>query len=522
MNYRVVIHVISLLLGIVGVSELAMALCGLLLGDGVTGFGKMLLCAFLALGLAGGGWWLTRRRRGEPELQTSIRDGFAGVGLGWLVASLAAALPFVLIMDVPLTDGVFEAASGLTTTGASVMAEGLCLRSGVVLHGQVLENMPRCLLLWRATMNWLGGIGIVFFVLLLLPLMKVAQGKMLYNAEVPGLKTDDSQLTPRLSTSVKLVLGVYIFLTVLCIAVYRLLGMTFYDAVCHSFSTISTGGFSTRTASFGYFDRQPLLQWSAILFMFLSACNFALFVRVVLERRISLHKDEEFRLFGYLFAGATLLTATLLWFRCPTGIVQLSGLTEARGIEAYVRAAAFQVVTLMSTTGFCTSDYQEWGQPVICLLFGLLMIPCGCGGSTAGGLKVGRLIVLIKQLRFELERCLSPHALCNVRLNGERMETSLLSKTMAFALMYLFVLLVVAFLLALFDSRLDVATALGGSISCLGNIGPGFGAVGPAGSFAQLNVPAKWLLSLVMIIGRLELYTLLVMFCPSFWRRRGL
>lgn len=520
MNRRVVIHVISLLLGIVGISESAMALAALLLGDGLRTAAQMGLCALLAIAAAAAGFWLTRRRRGENQPQTRARDGFAGVGIGWLAATLAAALPFILIADLPLADALFEATSGLTTTGSSVLADGLATRSGTVLRGEVIEAMPRCLLLWRATMNWLGGIGIVFFVLLLLPLMKVAQGKMLYNAEVPGLKTDDSQLTPRLSTSVKLVLGVYCALTALCGALYWLLGMEAFDAVCHAFSTISTGGFSTHSASFAFFWERPLLQWCATLFMFLSACNFALFVRSVLERREVFHQDEEFRLFCYLFVIATLLSAALLWLRRTEGIPLLSGVQEPRGLESCLRAAAFQVATLMSTTGFCTSDYQVWGQPAILLLFALLMIPCGCGGSTAGGMKMGRVIVLVKQLRFELEHCLSPHALRNVRLNGERIEPALLNKTMAFALMYIVVLLVVAFLLTLLDGT-DVATALGASISSLGNIGPGFGLVGPAGAFTAFSAPAKWLLSLEMIVGRLELYTLLVMFCPSFWWRRG-
>ena len=488
------------------------------LGDD-SSYAVSLACSalFVSLPAVCGGWWMWIRRN-EPSPYPSLRDGFAGVGLGWLAAVISAAFPFWNVLKMRWTDAVFEASSGLSTTGASVLADGIRLRDGTMLTGAVLDSLPRSLLLWRATLNWLGGIGIIYFVLLILPTMQGGQGKMLYNAEVPGLKTAGDQLTPRLATSMKLVLGFYCLLTLLAIGLYWALGMIPFDAVCHAFSTVSTGGFSPHSEGMAIYGGRPWLQWSIVLFMFLSACNFSLFLRSWTSRKLLFWQDEEFRFFCKMFVLAVLFVFAMLWLNRPDGVMTLNGETVERGVEGYLRIAAFQMASLVSTTGFATSDYLAWNVPVVTLLIAALMIPCGCGGSTAGGLKVGRLLVVFKQLRNEINLCLSPRRLLSVHLNGERIEPSLVGKTMAFAVLYLFLILGFAFLVALLDS-VDLATALGAALTCVSNVGPGFGMVGPAGSFTAFSPLAKLLLSLAMIAGRLELYTMMVMVFPSFWRR---
>ncbi|MBR0460066.1 MAG: TrkH family potassium uptake protein, partial [Victivallales bacterium] len=266
------------------------------------------------------------------------------------------------------------------------------------------------------------------------------------------------------------------------------------------------------------YNNLPTLQWIVIFYMFVSACNFSLMVKLFTTRKFPFFQDEEFRVFFGIFVVATLFTATMLYVKCPDGLNQLGSSTLIpRGLETYLRTAAFQVITVLSTTGFCTSDYQTWKIPSVLLLFCFLMWPCGCGGSTAGGIKMSRLIVLFKHLLYEIRHCLSPRMVPDVRLNGERISQALVGKTVAFVALYVSCFCVVAFLLAIVDGS-PFDTACGAALTCLSNVGPGFGAVGPAGSFAGFSPFAKFLLTLTMIAGRLELYTILVLFNPAFWR----
>ncbi len=518
MSFRTVIHVIALLLAFVAAALLLTAPVAFFCGDPPKVAVAFFACAVLIGAVSYAAFRLTRRRPGEPPLQSGIREGFASVGLGWLITSAAAALPLVIIVKMPFSDAIFEAASGLTTTGASVLGDGIRLWDGTMLVGAVLDGLPKGVLFWRAILNWLGGLGIVFFTMLILPLFNIGRNKMLYNAEVPGLKTAGDQLTPRLATSMKMMLAFYGGITLASILLYWALGMTFFDAVCHSFSTVSTGGFSPHAAGMAIYNDKPLILWAVIFFMFISACNFGLFLRALYTRRLSLWPDEEFRCFLLIAVFATAFIAILMGVHCPNGVRSLADGTIQRGVEPYLRTAAFHVVSLTSTTGFTTSDYTLWGVPAILLLLAILMIPCGCGGSTAGGMKVSRLLVMLKQLGNEIRHCLSPRALQEVRLNDERLDDATVSKTMAFAVMYIVILLAVAFLLSLFPG-IDIGTALGSSLTCIGNVGPGFGATAPSASFATLPWIAKWILMLTMIIGRLELYTMLVLVFPTFWRR---
>ena len=509
MNSRVIIHLIALLLLFLGAGLGISALVAGVGPDPEWVRNELALCALgtLLLGgvLLGGTHW----RGQKMEFSTGVREGFATVALSWIVGTILGAVPFFWIARMTIADALFEAASGLTTTGASVISPELILRDGTVLVNGI-EGLPQGVLFWRSLLNWFGGVGIVFFVLLVLPLLHVGKGSLLYNAEVPGLKTESDQLTPRLFQSVLWVLGLYAVLTLAAAICYRLLGMSLFEAACHAMSTISTGGFSTRNDSFAVFP--PALQWSAVIFMLLSACNFTLFLRSILQRRLCFWQDEEFRFFLVMVVVGTLVIAGLLYEQHPDGVNGVSCTAEG-----YIRMAAFQVASLASTTGFTTADFDAWGVPVITAILLLIMFPCGCGGSTAGGIKCSRILVLGKAMLAEVQQCLFPHTLTDIRLNGERLAPTLVRKTFVFALLYLTLMVLVAFVLLCLTGE-SLATCGSAALTCLSNVGPGIGAVGPSCAFGWMEPSAKLLLAVTMITGRLELYTVLVLFLPAFWR----
>lgn len=545
-------QVVSLLLAIISGALVVTTGVSWYMGDTyevVRGFAQTLA---VTVSLSALFFYICRRNIGHRNLETTARDGFASVGLGWILVSIIAALSFRLTIHIPMTDAIFETSSGLTTTGATIldmesifepsfMQEAAQSEAGVPgeIHMKASEGLVQCpheggmppnggrpcygILFWRAMLNWLGGVGIVFFVLLLLPMLNLGQSKMLYNAEVPGLKTTADQTTPHLATSVWCVLGVYLGLTAAAIIFYRLFGMTTFDAICHAFSTISTGGFSPRVDGLAHYNHLPMLQWTVILFMFLSACNFSLHIQRFTSLKMVYWKDEEFRVFLCVTICAALFVAGMLWWtRCPRERLFLNGSVGGAvvSVEEYLRGATFQVVTVLSTTGFCNGNWESWGIPSVLIVILFLMIPCGCGGSTGGGLKWSRIVVVFKQLSLEIHRCLSPRMVQDLRLNNERLDNGLVGKTLAFAVLYGLIVMVVALLLSVIEPLAsEASTAFGAALTSLSNVGPGFGVVNPAGNFAAFQPWSKLLLALTMIVGRLELFTIFVLFLRSFWKK---
>ena len=520
MNYRSIISLLALLLLALCLCMVPPCICALLWNEGelvVSNFYRCLLTTGLFSGLLFGARYLLGRRRakrGKAPLG-GAREGFAAVSLCWFFAVLFSSLPFVFVSSFKFCDAIFESASGLTTTGASVISNSLALRNGAVLSGG-LESLPRSLLLWRSLLNWLGGVGIVFFMLLVLPFMHLNLGRQLYNAEVPGIKTDSDQMTPRLITSVMWIVGIYVSLTALCALSYRICGMSTYEAICHSFATISTGGFSTRANSFGTFSN-AWLHWSVIFFMFISACNFSLIIKLCTTRRLIFLKDAEWRFFFLMVVFVVAVSTALLRMRHPDEQHLLNG-DPVIGFLPTLRISLFQIVSVASTTGFGTSDYESWGISGILLLLGIVMFPCGCGGSTAGGIKCSRVIVAMKYLAYEVRRCVFPRTLSDVRLNNERLGNEVVNKILAFIVLYILIFIFGTAFVS-FVENCNLRTAVGASLTCLSNVGPGFGKVGPSGNFGWMLWPTKLFLSLVMVTGRLELYTVLVLFFPSFWKR---
>jgi len=407
--------------------------------------------------------------RDAPELR--VREAFAVVGFG---------LP-------TFTDAVFESISGFTTTGASVLTD--------------IEGRSHGTLFWRALTHWLGGMGIVLLALAILPLLGVG-GMQLFRAEVPGPVSE--RLTPRIRQTAKLLWGVYLLLTVLEIAALVVAGMGPFDAVCHSFATMATGGFSNHNASVGGYA-SPAVEWIITLFMFLAGANFSLHYLALTGRVRVYAKDEEFRFYvAIILTCTTVIAVTLL----AIGFYPTTGET--------VRQTLFQVVSIITTTGFGTADYLMW-PPVAHALLLILMAVGGCAGSTGGGIKVMRVFILLRHAKYELKKMLHPRGVYTLWFNDRALSPALLTNVLGFFL--LFMLVYVAGVVILTLGGRDLVTSVGATAATLGNIGPGLGLVGPTSNYSLMLGWEKWLLMLFMLIGRLEIFTVLVLFLPEAWRR---
>ncbi len=446
--------------------------------------GRAAVFALTGLIVATGGAlvaWLT----GPAPDHLGHREGFLIVTAAWMLLSLIGATPFWLLgVCHGFVDGVFEAASGLTTTGATVL-------SG-------LDRLPPSILFWRSMLQWLGGIGVIVLVVAVMPFLG-AGGMQLLRAEVPGPVKD--KLTTRVSETAKALWALYLGLTAACAVAYGWAGMDWFDAVNHAMSTVSTGGFSTHDASVGWFG-SPLVQMLAVVFMFIAGVNFALHF-AAMRRGVSLRlylMDEEFQ----------------FWLAGLAFVVVLVGFALAALGERDWEAAVFTVVSIATTTGFTVSDYAQWPPGAVALLM-MVMLVGGCAGSTSGGMKVVRVLLLLRHARRELLLLVHPRAVMHVKI-GHRALTPALSQSLwGFVILYLASFFVVGAMVAF--SGVDLVTAFSASAACISNTGPGLGAAGPAHTYASLPDAAKAVLALAMILGRLEVYTFLILLMPQFWRR---
>jgi len=377
--------------------------------------------------------------------------------------------------------------SGFTTTGSTIL-----------IH---IEELPQSLLFWRALSHWLGGMGIIVLSLAILPMLGVG-GMQLFKAEVPGPTTD--RLKPRIQDTATMLWGVYLLLTALETLLLMLGGMTFFDAICHAFATLATGGFSTRDASIAAFD-SAYIDGVMTLFMFLAGVNFTLHFQALRGRLRDFHRNEEFRCYLGITLFATLL---LLIFNWSGGIYQ--------GLGANLRYSLFQVTSILTTTGFGTADYEIW--PVITqytLL--LLMFIGGCAGSTGGGIKVARILLLFKHAQVQLFRLIHPRAVRLVKLGNRPVDREVLQAILGFFALFIGIFVIASLLMA--ACGMDLVSGAAAVIACLANIGPGLGSVGPTDNYAHVPVVGKGILIFCMLMGRLELFTVLVLLFPSFWRK---
>lgn len=481
MRIRIVLAVVGYLLLAVGTVMIVPAGVSLAYGEG-----DFLALLTSAASTAASGFLLSRvRPKRFGDLQT--RDGLAIVTFAWVLVPAFGALPYLFSGALPnLTDAYFESVSGFTTTGASVVTD--------------VEVLPHGLLLWRSLTHWLGGMGIIVLYIAILPMLGVA-AMQLFKAEVAGPTKD--KLTPRVAETARVLWGVYLLLTVSECVLLLVAGMPAFDAVCHSFATIATGGFSVKNASIGFYD-SAAIDAIVTIFMLLSGINFALHFAALSGRPGAYLQNEELKFYAGVYTAAVVVV---------TVAVSASGIEG--GIGSAFRAATFNVASIMSCTGFATSDFALW-IPVAQVVLLVLMFPGGCAGSTAGGMKNLRVVLLVKGVTTSLRRLVSPNAVIPLRMDGAAVEKSVLMQIGGFMLLYLSTFLVGSIVLT--ESGLDLVSATSATATCLAGVGPGLGSVGPMSNYAHLMPLAKWALGAVMILGRLEILTVIVVFYRGFWK----
>lgn len=420
----------------------------------------------------------------DQPVNLGIKDGFLLTTICWITLTAFAAIPFAGL-GLSYTDAYFEAMSGLTTTGSTVLTK--------------LDQLPRGLLLWRALLQGLGGLGIIVTAIIMLPFLRVG-GMQLFQME----QSDRSEkVVPRAVELTLSIASIYIGLTVLCIIVYTALGMSLFDAICHGLTTVSTAGFSTHDESFGFFRSAPL-EWACIVFMILGALPFVVFIKALRGNNSALIEDSQVRGF-ILFVIAISLIMTF-WLAAVRGLPFLEAL----------RTATFNVTSIITTTGYASTDYTQWGSFAVGLFF-LLKFVGGCSGSTCGGIKIYRLQVMGLLTRSHFVHLMSPNRVVTLTYNGRRLPPDVPFSVVAFLAIYMTT--VGIFTVILSGMGLDLVTALSAAAQAVGNVGPGLGDyIGPAGNYSSLPQPAKWVLAFAMMLGRLELFTVLVLFRIEFWR----
>lgn len=495
LNYKIIFHLMGLLLLFNGGFMLIAALVSFITVDGV-GM-EVSAAAFLTAFVGTLLMFLTRGH--EKELKK--REGYIIVTFGWLFMSLSGMLPYLFSSTIPhITNAFFETISGYTTTGATILSE--------------IETLPKGILFWRSMTHWIGGMGIIVLAIAILPLLGIG-GMQLFAAEAPGPNTD--KLHPRITDTAKRLWLIYVSFTVIETILLNLAGMSFFDAVNHALSTLSTGGFSTKNASVAHWNDSPIIQYIIIFFMLLAGTNFVLSYFAFKGRIQKILRDEEFRLYMAFVVGFTIIAAGVVYFKADLTISSIDHPMVWGRAESSFRHALFQVLAVITTTGFITADYTMWTPFLTIIFFGLMFLG-GSAGSTSGGIKVVRHLLTIRNAIVEFKRTLHPNAILPVRYNTKSVDRSIIFNILAFFILYMLSWIIGASVLG--SMGLDFRTALGGSASALGNVGPAFGGLGPVDNYGWLPSGAKWWMAFLMLIGRLELFTVLILLTPFFWRNR--
>ncbi len=482
LNFQLIIKFLGILIMILSAFMLVSAAWSVYYGE--TGslralMGGSAICFFSGLLL-----FLATRKHDHRNI--GKKEGYLIVTLTWVSISLFGAIPFVLAGDIPsYTDAFFETMSGFTTTGATILAD--------------IEAMPKGLLFWRAMTHWLGGMGIIVMTLAILPILGVG-GMQLFVAEAPG--TTPNRLHPRITETAKRLWGIYLIFTFILAILLMLGGMDLFHSLCHAFSTVATGGFSTQNDSIAGYS--AYIQYVIIVFMILGGINYSLHYFLLKGQLNKVIRNEELRFYFLVLGLFTLVLTTLLY------------LIQQTPFEQSFRDGLFQTVSIATTTGFITTDYMEWKGYLWFMIF-ILMFTGGCIGSTSGGIKMIRLLVLIKNFRLEFKRLIHPMAVIPVRINAKTIPPEIIHNFLAFFFLYIVLFIIGAGLMTVFG--LDFKCAIGSSIATLGNIGPTIGSVGPVENYADIPAGGKWVLSFLMLLGRLELFTVLLLFSPSFWKK---
>ncbi|WP_111978582.1 TrkH family potassium uptake protein [Algibacillus agarilyticus] len=482
MKYRSIIRILGLLVALFSSTMIPPAVVSLIYKDGG---GLAFVLAFVVSLIGGLFMWYPQR---EQKADLKAREGFLIVVMFWVVLGVFGAIPFMLLEapNMTLADAIFESFSGLTTTGATVITG--------------IDFLPKAVLFYRQQLQWLGGMGIIVLAVAILPMLGIG-GMQLYRAETPG-PVKDSKMTPRIADTAKHLWLIYLTLTTMCAIAYWSAGMTLFDAICHAFSTIAIGGFSTHDASIGYFN-SPVINLICVVFLIIAGINFALHYAAVRGRSIMGYlRDPEFK--GFI--GIQLvLTLICFWVLVETAYYDSP--------ETAMNHALFQAVSISTTAGFATDSFSGWP-----LLLPLLLVFSsfigGCAGSTGGGMKVVRVLLLYLQGMRELSRLIHPKAVFSIKIGGKALPDKVVDAVWGFFAAYTLVFVVI--MLALLSTGLDNITAFSATAACLNNLGPGLGEV--AANFGSIPDTSKWILVIAMVFGRLEIFTLLVLFTPTFWR----
>lgn len=480
-NTKTITHIIGILLLLETAMLLACSGISLLYGEAdAVDFWK-------SAGItAGTGLLLTLLGRGGDR-QLTRRDGYVLVSLAWVAFSFFGMLPFYLGRYIPsVTDAFFETMSGVTSTGATVLDN--------------IEALPHGILFWRSMTQWIGGLGIILFTIAVLPIFGVS-GLQVFAAEASGPTHD--KVHPRIGITARWIWSIYAGITAILVALLMAGGMDWFDSICHAFATTGTGGFSTKQASVAYYQ-SPYIEYVISAFMFISGINFSLLLLLVNRRFRKVAVNAELRFYVGCVTLFTLIIAAVLYFN------------EPMGVEEAFRKSLFQVVSLQTSTGFATDDYMLW-PPVLWGLLTILMVIGSCAGSTTGGLKCIRMVILTKVSKNEFKHILHPNAVLPVRVNKQVISPSIVSTVLAFCFLYL-VITIVGILLML-AMGVGFEESVGCVVSSIGNMGPGLGQMGPAYSWNALPDAAKWLTAFLMLLGRLEIFTVLLLFTPGFWKR---
>ena len=490
MNPKTIVNILSALLVLTGLSMLVPMMIALGYDEpDFPGYIKsMMICLIIGLPF----WFLTRKSRSLKS-----KDGFAIVSISWLIVALAGSLPFYLSGVIPnFTDAWFESMSGVTTTGATIIGNPNTLPN--LPNG--IESMPHGILFWRSFLQWIGGMGIIVFTIAILPLLGVG-GVQLFKAEVPGPVAD--KIRPRVKETAKILWMVYIGFTFLQFLLLGFAGMPWFDSICHAFTTMPTGGFSTQNASIASYDN-PLIHYIIIFFIFIAGVNFTLHFKALTGNIRGYFKDYEFN----VYLSITLLSTLFIF-------INISSASSDWSHNSFL-ISLFQSVAILTGTGYANADYELWPFFSQYLLL-ILMFFGAMGGSTSGGMKLTRIILLIKYAVTETRRMLHARAIIPIKIGKRIISDEIVRNTLGFSLIYLSVFVLTALVLS--GLNLDFQSAIGASASAIGNIGPAFGAFGPTDNYALLHPLGKWLLTFCMLLGRLEIFTVMVLFTRIFWKQ---
>ena len=489
MKLRTLLNILGALLSILGTTMVVPIFISL--GYGESDLNGYLVSALMCIGVGFPVWLFTRYSR-----TLTNRDGFAIVTFSWIITAIAGALPFYFSGAIPdITDAFFESMSGVTTTGATILGNPTTLPH--LENG--IESLPHGILFWRSFLQWIGGMGIVVFYIAILPLLGVG-GVQLFKAEALGPVAD--KITPRVRETAKILWMVYLGFTAVQILLLRISGMPWFDSICHSFTTMPTGGYSTKNASIGYYDSMAI-QYIIIFFMFLAGINFTLHFHAIMGNVKSYFRDKEF----LTYFGIIIVVGFLIFSSISAGGNEWT--------EKHFRDSLFQTVAILTGTGYCTADYELWTYfAQFMLLF--MMFVGGMGGSTTGGMKIVRIMLLFKYAAKETRRMLHLKAIIPIRIGSRYIPEDVIRNTLGFFLFYISFFIFTTMVLTAMN--IDLESAIGASASAIGNIGPSLGAFGPTDNYALLPTFGKWLLSFCMLLGRLEIFTVMVLFSRTFWK----